>query len=400
MSPARAPPVRSPFHSEQEAFRFVLLVILALLPVALAATLGPTWLALVVLAVMLGAVAARVVQVRMRKLRAVEMPVKMAPPHVGSASERRVLIVANDTLGEEALLSEVERLASVPHTHVLLLVPALISRGARLTGAVDGLLDQARVRLKTALDRIGHASAVAGEISEADPLQAVEDTFATFVPDEVIVSTRWERAASGLEPRLAGLVRERFAVPVRHLVFDPGAAAHEPDKDTEARYRHESGEVAARTFGLKALAGAGILAAVLMSAVALVQSSERREARAVSQAAAEQAAALPPVAKIVDLSVIPEYKPGPEGEKHDAFTVTEFTVRAGQPQQLRIDNTDSVPHSITAPGAGVNIVVMPGVHTYTLIVKHAGTFLWFCTFQCDEWAMAHPGYMSGYITAS
>ncbi len=395
MPPKGAPPVRSPFHSEQEAFRFVLLVILALLPVALAAALGPTWLALVVLAVILGAVAVRVAQLRMRKLHAVEMPVKMAPPHVGSAAERRVLVVANDTLGEEALLSEVERLASVPHTHVLLLAPALISPGARLTGAVDGLLDQARVRLKTALDRVGHDLVVAGEISEADPLEAIEDAFATFTPDEVIVSTRWERTASGLEPRLAGLVRERFAVPVRHLVFEPGSAAQEPDKDTQARYRQESGKAAARKFGLKALAGAGILAALLMSMVALVQSSERQEARAASQAAAQ-----PPVAKVVDLSVIPEYKVGPEGEKHDAFTTTEFAVRVGQPQELRIDNTDDQPHSITSPAAGVNIIVMPGTHTYTLLVKRAGTFLWFCTFLCDEWAMQHPGFMMGYITAS
>src|SRR5271166_1902572 len=157
----------------------------------------------------------------MRTLRGVELPVKMAPPHLGSAAERRVLVVANDTLSEEALLTEVERLASVPHTHVLLLVPALISPGARLTGAVDSLLDQARVRLKTALDRVGHDPLVVGEISEADPLVAIEDTFATFVPDEVIVSTRWERDASGLEPGLAGLVRERFAVPVRHIVSEP-----------------------------------------------------------------------------------------------------------------------------------------------------------------------------------
>ncbi|MGO9207506.1 MAG: hypothetical protein ACLQBX_15210 [Candidatus Limnocylindrales bacterium] len=352
------------------------------------------------LAVVLGAVAARVAQLRMRKLRGLELPVKMAPPHLGSAAERRVLVVASDTLGEEALLGEVERLASVAHTHVLLLVPASISPAARLTGAVDGLLDQARVRLKAALDRIGHELVVAGEISEADPLEAVEDAFATFAPDEVIVSTGWERSASGLEPRLAGLVRERFAVPVRHLVFEPGSAAREPDRDTEARYRHEFGEAAARRFGLKTLAGAGIAAAVLMSVVALVQSSERQEARAASQAAAEQAAALPPVANVVVLKVIPEGKPGPEGEKHDEFTQTEFTVHVGQPQELRIDNTDEVPHSITSPGAGVNIVVMPGVHTYTLLVKHAGTFLWFCTFACDEWAMEHPGYMSGYITAS
>jgi len=392
--------VRSPFHSEQEAFRFLLLLILGLLPVVLAAALGPTWLALAVLAVVLVILAARVAQLRMRKLRGLALPVKMAPPHMGSAAERRVLVVANDTLGEEALLREIERLACVPDTHLLLLVPALISPGARLTGAIDGLLDQARVRLKTALDRVGHGLVVAGEISEADPLQAIEDTFAIFAPDEVIVSTRSERAASGLEPRLAGLVRERFAVPVRHLVFEPGSAAREPNRDTEARYRHEFGDAAARKFGLKALAGAGILAAVLMSMVALVQSSERDEARAASQAAAEQIAALPPVAKMVVLKVIPEGKRGPEGEKHDEFTTTEFVVRAGQPQELRIDNTDEVPHSITAPEAGVNIVVMPGTHTYTLLVKQPGRFLWFCTFRCDEWAMQHPGYMSGYITVS
>jgi hypothetical protein len=392
--------VRSPFHSEQEAFRFLLLLILALIPVMLAATLGPTWLALVVLAVVLGVLALRVAQLRMRKVRGLALSVKMAPPHMGSAAERRVLVVANDTLGEEALLSEVERLACVPDTHLLLLVPALISPGARLTGAIDGLCDQARVRLKAALDRAGdHGLVVAGEISEADPLQAIEDTFATFAPDEVIVSTRWERAASGLEPRLAGLVRERFAVPVRHLVFEPGSAAQEPDEDTEARYRHEFGEATARKFGLKALAGAGLLAAVLMSTIALVQSSEKKEARAAAQAAA-QIAALPPVAKMVALSVIAEYKPGPEGEKHDAFTTTEFAVQAGRPQELRIDNTDTVPHSITAPEAGINIVVMPGTRTYTLLVKRPGRFLWFCTFVCDEWAMQHPGYMSGYITAS
>ena len=233
--------MRSPFHSEQEAFRFVLLLIVALLSVVLAAAFGPTWLAPVVLAVILGALALRVAQLRMRKLRGLELPVKMAPPHLGPAAERRVLIVANDTLSEEALLNEIERLACVPRTHVLLLVPALISPGARLTGGVDKLLDQARVRLKTALDRVGHDLVVAGEISDAGPLEAIEDTFATFAPDEVIVSTHWERAASGLEPRLAGLARERFAVPVRHLVFEPGSAAQEPEKDTETRYRREFG---------------------------------------------------------------------------------------------------------------------------------------------------------------
>jgi hypothetical protein len=392
--------VRSPFLSESEAFRFLLLVVLALLLVVAAAALGPTWLALVVLAVILAGLAVRLAWMHTRKLRGLEMPLKMAPPHVGSAADRRVLVVANDTLDEESLLGEIARLASAPHTHVLVLAPASISSIARLTGAVDVILDQARVRLETALDSVGRNLAVAGEVSEADPLVAVEDAFAGFAPDEILVSTRWERAAGALEPRLAGLVRERFAVPVRHLVFEPGADAREPGRDTEARYRQEFGAVAVRRFALRALAGTAVLAALVMSLIALVRSGEREEARASSRYAVELAAENPPPAKTVDLEIIAEHKPGPEGEKHDVFTTTEFFVAVGRPQEVRIDNTDSVPHSITSPEAGVNIVAMPGTHTYKLLVTHPGRFLWFCAFPCDEWAMHHPGYMMGYITAS
>jgi hypothetical protein len=68
--------------------------------------------------------------------------------------------------------------------------------------------------------------------------------------------------------------------------------------------------------------------------------------------------------------------------------------------ELRIDNTDSQPHSITSPAAGVTIIVMPGTRTYTLLVYQTGRFVWFCTFLCDAWAMQQPGYMRGYITAS
>jgi len=392
--------MRSPFHSEQEAFRSLLLAVLALIAILLASTLGPTWLAVAVPAVLVCALAVYLTRLRMRKLRGFVRPIKMAPPHVGGPNERRILIVANDTLGEESLLAEIERLASVPEARVLLLAPAVITSGARLTGAVDGPLAEARTRTKAALLRVRSERVVGGEITDADPMEAIEDAFATFAPDEVIVSTGWEPSADGLEPQLAILARERFAVPVRHLVFDRGSVAREPGMDVETRYRRESGEVAARQFGLRVLAGVGILAAVVMSAAALIHSSEKSEARATARAAAEQIAGLPAVASSVTLSVVPEYKPGPEGEKHDAFTVTEFAVRAGQPQKLTIDNTDTVPHSITAPGAQVNIVVMPGTHTYTLEVKQPGRYLWFCTFVCDEWAMEHPGYMSGYITVS
>ena len=79
-------------------------------------------------------------------------------------------------------------------------------------------------------------------------------------------------------------------------------------------------------------------------------------------------------------------------------------MKVGQSETLKIDNTDDVPHSISSPTAGVSIIAQPGVHTYTLLVNKAGKFLWYCMLPCDGdangWAMQHPGYMSGYITAA
>lgn len=105
------------------------------------------------------------------------------------------------------------------------------------------------------------------------------------------------------------------------------------------------------------------------------------------------------VQPVVYLSVTPGIKPGPDGKLHDAFSVTNFEVHAGQAVKLVINNTDGGPHSITAPGAGVNILVRPGTHTYTLLVRQTGRFEWYCSQPCDPYSMSHVGYMRGYITS-
>ncbi|MGN6372953.1 MAG: cupredoxin domain-containing protein [Solirubrobacteraceae bacterium] len=163
---------------------------------------------------------------------------------------------------------------------------------------------------------------------------------------------------------------------------------------------------------LRVLAGVGIVAALLMSMVALLQSGEREQGaasatRAAAPAVAKQASAASAsnaAARVVDVKIIGGEKPGPDGKKHDAFSKTEYNVKVGDPVKLRIDNTDDVPHSISSPEAGVSIIAQPGVHTYTLLVNKAGKFLWYCMLPCDGdangWAMQHPGYMSGYITAA
>ncbi len=155
---------------------------------------------------------------------------------------------------------------------------------------------------------------------------------------------------------------------------------------------------------LQAVAGLAILAAFLMSMVALIQSGNTREVLVQARPAARQAAIAPTPAKTIQTKIVGSGKRGPDGKMHDMFTVTNFTVTAGQPVKLKIDNTDDVPHSITSAVAGVNIIAQPGVHTYTLTVAQAGRFQWNCMLPCDTetggWAMQHPGFMSGYITAT
>jgi hypothetical protein len=174
--------------------------------------------------------------------------------------------------------------------------------------------------------------------------------------------------------------------------------------DFDAAVAHD-GKIA-----LEWLAGAGILAALFMSMLALVKGSEHNTVTVTSGAAPPATTSTPSAvastlpAKTISLKVVPAGRPGPDGIKHDYFTQTEFKAKVGQRLDLTIDNTDEGEHSITSPEIGVNVIVKPGVHTYEIVVKEKGRFSWFCVIPCDDkgngWAMQHAGYMSGYITAT
>ncbi|HEY5262326.1 MAG TPA: hypothetical protein VIJ33_09450 [Solirubrobacteraceae bacterium] len=148
---------------------------------------------------------------------------------------------------------------------------------------------------------------------------------------------------------------------------------------------------------LGALAVVLALIAVDVALVGGLQSPASAKTRPGAQVVKVSGADVQPM---VDLTVSAGIKPGPDGKLHDAFSVTNFYTHVGQPVKLVINNTDTTDHSITAPGTGVNIIVRPGTHTYTLLVRKAGRFQWMCTMPCDPYSMAHDGYMRGYITAS
>jgi hypothetical protein len=170
----------------------------------------------------------------------------------------------------------------------------------------------------------------------------------------------------------------------------------EQDRETGEEYPSAAGRF---TRPMVIVLGAvGVILALIAVDIVLVNGIQPAEAHPVTQVVKISGA--PAIQPIVYLTVSPGIKPGADGKLHDAFSVTNFYVHAGQPIKLVIDNTDTAAHSIVAPGTGVSIMVKPGTRTYTLLVRKAGRFQWFCGMPCDPYSMAHDGYMRGFITAS
>jgi GABA permease len=151
-----------------------------------------------------------------------ERPIKHAPPP-HPEGERRVLVVANETVGGGALLEEVRRRAEGVAEKVLVVVPALNSPLKHWTSDEDDARDAAQRRLETSLATMRSAGIDArGEVGDSDPLQAIEDALRTFAPDELIISTHPPERSHWLERGVVTGARERFALPVTHVVVDLG----------------------------------------------------------------------------------------------------------------------------------------------------------------------------------
>jgi GABA permease len=209
--------MRNPFRTEAEAFRFVWLTILYFALIVIASLIN-TWLGLAVFLVETAILVWWILRYGRR-----EQPIPQAPPP-HPEGERRILVIANETVGGEELLSVLTRKAADVDEQVLVVCPALNSPLRHWVSDED----QARVAAQERLDRSLGAMRQAGidargEIGDSDPLQALEDAFRTFAPDEIIISTHPEGRSHWLERGIVESTRERFAVPVTHVVVDLAA---------------------------------------------------------------------------------------------------------------------------------------------------------------------------------
>ena len=148
-------------------------------------------------------------------------PVPQAPPHRGAEDEKRILVVANETVAGRALREAIARASADVREQVLVVSPALNSPLKHWVSDSDEAREKARQRLDESLARLSeHGISARGEIGDGDPLQAIEDALRTFGADEIIISTHPEGRSNWLEQGLVDRARQRFAVPITHVVVD------------------------------------------------------------------------------------------------------------------------------------------------------------------------------------
>jgi Ca2+/Na+ antiporter len=207
--------MKNPLRSEAEAFQFLLGTLAYFAAIAIAGVIN-TWAGLVVFIVLTAAV----VWWWFRSRR-VEAPRQTASRQRADSDERRILVVANETVGGEALREQIEQRGEGRRARILVVSPALNSPIRHWASDEDPAREEARQRLETSLQRLRESGIEArGEVGDADPLQAIEDAVRTFGPDEIIISTHPEGRSHWLERGVVTGARERFAVPITHVVVD------------------------------------------------------------------------------------------------------------------------------------------------------------------------------------
>jgi GABA permease len=210
--------MKNPFRTEAEAFSFVIITGLLFGAVALAGVFGGRWVALsVFLALALGVS----VGIYMRSEPKLQEPAVWDRRRTPADGRKKVLVIANETVAGRALRGEIVHRTEGADADVLVVCPALNSRLRHWTSDEDRARELAQERLERSLGALAEEGVEArGEVGDDDPLQAIEDALRTFGADEIIISTHPPGRSNWLEKEIIVHARERFDLPITHVVVD------------------------------------------------------------------------------------------------------------------------------------------------------------------------------------
>jgi len=212
--------MHNPLRSEADAFRMVM-------------TIGAGAAAVIVLSLVAGpefgvVLAAALVGVGIgaawRTSRGSERPKTEIAR--GGGAVHRVLVVANETVGGRALLSEIEYRCRGRESEILVVTPAITSAVKHWLSDVDEAIEAAEARRADSVRTIEALGLRArGEVGDSDPNVAIEDALRTFPADEVIISTHPPDRSRWLERGVVRRARDDVELPVTHVVVDLEAEA-------------------------------------------------------------------------------------------------------------------------------------------------------------------------------
>jgi hypothetical protein len=142
----------------------------------------------------------------------------------------RVLVLANETVGGQALLAEIQNRCKGRNSEILIVVPALTSTPLEHWASdVDRALDEARERLDTSLGAMESVGLRArGHVGDHhEPNASLEDALRDFPADEVVISTHPPQRSRWLERGVVARARDEVPLPITHVVVDLEAEARE-----------------------------------------------------------------------------------------------------------------------------------------------------------------------------
>jgi flavin-binding protein dodecin len=203
-----------------------------------------------------------------------------------------VLVVANQTLGGEALSAHLRRVIEAdPSVSFVVVVPVAApvmdvggAMGAMSGVAVidsslqDHLYDVAQDRLRVVLEWLRDAGVKAEGTVVSDPMGAMQDAVASRTFDEIVISTLPARVSGWLRQDIAHRAARRFAVPVTTITAAddtlPPAIAQVSMSSTTTSAPRERAQMAESVYKIVELVGTSTESWEKAAAAAVMRASE------------------------------------------------------------------------------------------------------------------------------
>ena len=145
-------------------------------------------------------------------------------------------MIANETCAAQGVVEEVAYRAG-DGGEIMVVAPAIARTRLEhwLTSDLERRQEEARERLETSLVAMHDAGLRAGgHLGDADPLQALDDALRVFAPDEVIIATHPPQRSGWLERHVVRRARERYDLPITHVVVNLELESVVADADRSA----------------------------------------------------------------------------------------------------------------------------------------------------------------------